>query len=263
LCLCINITIGTYIRESKVRYDDYKVLRVQTPDVNAMKYISNPDHKSLYNIWKKPMIDGYSDIMIAPQNMAKVISGLNRARLEFSKMIDDVQKLIDIESKPVTKINADHPMTWTEYHPYEDMEKYMDYLEKTYPDLVSIEDIGKSYEGRSMKVRKICKGGKCGEKPAMWIDGGIHAREWISPAVATYHIRELVENREHRESDMLNKLDWYILPVHNPDGYEYSRTKDCPIEECRMWRKNRYFNFTSLHPTCSLIQLQTSVEYTL
>lgn len=63
--------------------------------------------------------------------------------------------------------------------------------------------------------------------PALWIDGGIHAREWISPAAVTYIIDYLVEN-----SDNLD-VDYYILPVVNPDGYEYTFASD------RLWRKNR------------------------
>lgn len=49
--------------------------------------------------------------------------------------------------------------------------------------------------------------------PALWIDGGIHAREWISPAAVTYIINHLVENSDNLEAD------YYILPVANPDGY--------------------------------------------
>ena len=50
---------------------------------------------------------------------------------------------------------------------------------------VSVEDIGLTHENRKMKVIKVCKGG-CGKKPAMWIDGGMHAREWITPATAIF-----------------------------------------------------------------------------
>ena len=35
--------------------------------------------------------------------------------------------------------------------------------------------VGQSYEGRDIRVAKVCKGG-CGNKKAVWIDGGIHAR---------------------------------------------------------------------------------------
>ena len=99
-------------------------------------------------------------------------------------------------------------MDWTSYHPIEDMHSYMDYLEYTF-DFVSTESIGKSHEGSNMRILKVCRGG-CGGKPAMWIDGGIHAREWISPAVATYMMMELVEN-DGAHSDLTAELDWYCL----------------------------------------------------
>ncbi|XP_046969704.1 carboxypeptidase B-like, partial [Vanessa cardui] len=67
---------------------------------------------------------------------------------------------------------------------------------------------------------------------AVWMDAGIHAREWIAPAVATYISDHIVRNFATLPSSMTNK-DWYFHPVVNPDGYEYSHTVD------RMWRKNR------------------------
>ena len=73
-----------------------------------------------------------------------------------------------------------------------------------------------------MRVVKVCKGG-CDQKPAMWIDAGIHACEWIGPATLMYILRELVENNENHP-DLIDKLDWYILPSVNPDGYAFSNT---------------------------------------
>ena len=46
-------------------------------------------------------------------------------------------------------------MTWDTYHSKEDMEEYLDYLVNKYPDRVSIETIGYSYEGRIMRVAKV------------------------------------------------------------------------------------------------------------
>ena len=60
----------------------------------------------------------------------------------------------------------------------------------------------------------------------------MHAREWISPAVVLYTLKQLVENfRVNRK--VVEGADWYIMPVSNPDGYEYSHTTD------RFWRKTR------------------------
>ncbi|XP_059083604.1 carboxypeptidase B-like isoform X2 [Tigriopus californicus] len=73
---------------------------------------------------------------------------------------------------------------------------------------------------------------KGSNKPAIWIDGGIHAREWISPASVTYMLSELVENSAYHQ-DLLSKYSFYIMPVMNPDGYEYTHTND------RLWRKAR------------------------
>lgn len=72
-----------------------------------------------------------------------------------------------------------------------------------------------------------------GDKPAVWIDGGIHAREWITPAVVTFMLKQLIEDLPAGDADLLDKVDWYVLPVVNPDGYEHTRSSD------RFWRKTR------------------------
>ena len=66
----------------------------------------------------------------------------------------------------------------------------------------------------------------------MWIDGGIHAREWISPATVLWTLKELIEGNKTEADVLRENLDWYILPVHNPDGYAFTRWD-------RLWRKTR------------------------
>lgn len=78
-------------------------------------------------------------------------------------------------------------------------------------------------------------------KPIVWIDAGIHAREWIAPATAMYIINKLVNNEDDNDIvDLLHEFDFHILPSANPDGYEYSRNFD------RFWRKTRSRNRNSL-----------------
>ena len=67
----------------------------------------------------------------------------------------------------------------------------------------------------------------------MYLHGGTHAREWISPATVAYFVNELTVNLTLENDDLIEQLDWYILIVHNPDGYEYSWTTDrCVINTC-------------------------------
>ena len=47
-----------------------------------------------------------------------------------------------------------------------------------------------------------------------------------------YVLKQLVENYKSYKH-LVDGLDWYIMPVINPDGYEYSHTTD------RFWRKSR------------------------
>ena len=55
----------------------------------------------------------------------------------------------------------------------------------------------------------------------LYLRKGIHAREWISPAVTTYFIEQLTAHAT-QNNNLLDDLDWYFMPVHNPDGYVFT-----------------------------------------
>merc|ERR1712083_279497 len=55
-------------------------------------------------------------------------------------------------------------------------------------------------------------------------------------------VMELVEN-DDAHPDLTKELEWYIVPVMNPDGYLYTQTND------RMWRKTRSPNTGSCFGT--------------
>ena len=69
---------------------------------------------------------------------------------------------------------------------------YLDCIGRKYPTHAKIYGIGESVESRSLKVLKIGFPNEI-SKSAIWIDGGIHAREWTSPAIIQYIIYQLVE----------------------------------------------------------------------
>ncbi|KAF2896191.1 hypothetical protein ILUMI_09987, partial [Ignelater luminosus] len=174
------------------------------------------------------------DILVKPQSLQSVSKALLDNNIGYEVIIQDLQKAIDEENPPLNEDDyedrAGHRLTWQSYHRLADIYGFLDYLAASHPNLCSLHTIGNSIEGRPLKVLKISNGNP-GNK-AVWVDGGIHAREWISPATVTHIINYLVENL-NREDGALQNIDWHILAVGNPDGYEYSHTTD------RLWRKNR------------------------
>lgn len=114
------------------------------------------------------------------------------------------------------------------------MEAHLKLLQSRHPGFFNLTVGGKSHEGRPLYVVKI---GKVSErrKVAILMDGGLHAREWISPITVFHTMDKLVEEfKKGFDSNDITKVDWYFVPMANPDGYEYSRTLK------RLWRKNRY-----------------------
>ena len=205
--------------QNNLKYSNFKVFRVNNPN-NRTSWGQFDFHN--YVPWnERSQPRSHVDILVRPDNVNLVKSRLRSNNLTYKVLIENVQGLFDTNvmttslfQSPVNRNG--HRMTWDTYHPNEDINSYLEFLAVNQSSIVTLESIGKSYEGRDMKVLKICKG-TCGHKPAIWIDGGIHAREWISPATVTYLIRKLLEEKR-TNPDLIDKLDWYFLPVLNPDG---------------------------------------------
>lgn len=68
---------------------------------------------------------------------------------------------------------------------------------------------------------------------AIFLESTIHAREWIAPATATYFLEQLLRSDDPDMKDLAENINWHILLITNPDGYEYTRNEN------RNWRKTR------------------------
>ncbi|XP_021207336.1 carboxypeptidase B isoform X1 [Bombyx mori] len=121
-------------------------------------------------------------------------------------------------------------MNWKKYHRLNVIYAFIDELERDYPAICTVSVIGQSVEGRDIKMLKISNSDA--RNSAIWLDASIHSREWISTAVVTYIADYIARNFHSLPTSITNK-DWHIVPILNPDGYEYTHTHD------RMWRKNR------------------------
>jgi len=119
-------------------------------------------------------------------------------------------------------------MDWTSYHSHAAIQTYLDEVAAAHPAVATVFSYGTSFEGRDLKCIRLNRGGT--RKPLIFLDSGIHAREWITNPVALWALRELVEGAS---TNYLNTFNFEICPAINPDGYEYSRNTE------RLWRKTR------------------------
>ncbi|XP_045153361.1 carboxypeptidase O [Echinops telfairi] len=123
---------------------------------------------------------------------------------------------------------------YNQYHPIGEIYQWMSQISEKYKDVVTQHFLGMTYEARPMYYLKISQPSS-NPKKMIWMDCGIHAREWIAPAFCQWFVKEILQNYKDnsRISRLLRNLDLYVLPVLNVDGYIYTWTTD------RLWRKSR------------------------
>jgi len=121
------------------------------------------------------------------------------------------------------------------YHTVQTLEQDLRRLANDSPEIVELHEIGRSVENRPLWALRI--GERRGTGPKVAVLGCHHAREWISVEVPYRLAEHLVANASADPvRRWLQEGEVWVAPMVNPDGHEYTRTKD------RLWRKNRRRN---------------------
>ncbi|XP_022189224.2 carboxypeptidase B [Nilaparvata lugens] len=150
--------------------------------------------------------------------------------LEFGEVSSRISRPIYSPDDFLELFKYSSGFAWDHYPSFDEINDFIDYLGETYSDFVTVYLAGCSGEGRPIKVVHV-KSGNCSAN-RIWIDGGIHGREWVTPSAVLLILFQLVERRESN-SETIRGVDFFVCPIINPDGYEYSR------EFSNYWRKNR------------------------
>ncbi|HKK94070.1 MAG TPA: M14 family metallopeptidase [Longimicrobiales bacterium] len=91
-----------------------------------------------------------------------------------------------------------------------------------FPELTHVEQIGTSLLGAPLMVITITNEatGPAHEKPALYVDGGLHAAELTGSSVATHVIAHLLSayGSEPQVTRLLDTRAVYVRPKFNPDG---------------------------------------------
>lgn len=102
---------------------------------------------------------------------------------------------------------------------YEDMEHDMKLWEKAFPQLVKVNSLGKTYDGREIYDMVI---GDINSANHIMINGGIHAREYMTSQLVMKQAAGFLQNPE-QNAPYLENTALHVIPMINPDGIVISQ----------------------------------------
>lgn len=249
-CIC---TISAF-----VSYRGYKAYEV-TPDTQRQHHdLSMWQNLEGVDFWRLYAKGTPSSVMIEPKLIGKFERFLKFANMTNKVIVDDVEDALEQDRQSRSEYrrtlsNATVDFTtdpnFNIYWSSDQMETYSRSVAARFPNRVQFEVIGRSAQDRILYALKISNG-PFGTKPLIFIEGGCHAREWVSQASVMYLINRLVEDPTS-SNELLANADWIITPNLNPDGYEWSRTNN------RLWRQNR----RQVNANCVGVDLNRNFAY--
>ncbi|CAB3248808.1 unnamed protein product [Arctia plantaginis] len=226
------ILILPNVFSEKIRYDDYTLYKIQPKSLNHIKLLQDLQvNDARYDFWNSPVPSAtYVNILSSPANKAELENFVKSNNMDFEIVTSNIQEAIDKEVVSTYTRNAAGNMTWDRYYDLDSVYSWIDDLAALFPQVATIVIGGRTHEGREIKGLRISHGS--GRK-AIFVEGGLHAREWISIATVNFIANELLTSDDAETRAAARDFDWYIFPITNPDGYDYSHRFN------RMWRKNR------------------------
>ncbi|XP_061679425.1 carboxypeptidase A5 [Syngnathoides biaculeatus] len=226
----------------KETFEGHQVLRMVAKDEEQLSLLKQMEDIEEYELdfWKEVSnVDAHVDVRVPLGSLEAVKLFLDTNDIEYSVMIEDLQAILDEEQEEMDAFAFEieprntNSFDFSRYHSLSEIYSFQDMLVAENPQLVSKVVIGQSYERRPLNVLKFSTGGS--NRPAIWIDTGIHSREWVTQASGAWFAKKIVDDygRDPALTAILKKMDIFLEIVTNPDGYYYTHTKN------RMWRKTR------------------------
>ncbi|KAJ0174565.1 hypothetical protein K1T71_009673 [Dendrolimus kikuchii] len=246
------LSSGLSTDNERVSYEGAQVWRTELrngDDILLIKKLG--DYKDL-SIWSlKPR---QVDFLITAENKLNVHRHLQARRLNHTVLIMDVQTRIDalapgIDTWTENSLRLGHRLDWKSYPSSKVIGEYYNYVAENFPSICKVKNIGYTSENRSLKMISISDGNP--KNKGILVVSGMHSREWIGITSALYILDNIITQFDLLSDYMKNK-DWHIIPLLNPDGYEYTRLHD------RLWRKNRHKSIT--RPRCRGVDINRNFE---
>src|SRR5687768_17076348 len=107
------------------------------------------------------------------------------------------------------------------FYRYDELTELVHACAREHPELVAVESIGPSHEGRDIWLLTLTNRatGPHEEKPAFWLDANIHATELAGSSAALHLVHRLLDGygQDEKVTRALDTRCFYIVPRINPD----------------------------------------------
>jgi len=117
-------------------------------------------------------------------------------------------------------------IAFNRYYKFAELTELLKGFEKEYPNLVQLEAIGHSHEGKEIWMVSVTNQatGPASEKPAFWCDGNIHASEVSASTAVLYLLNKLCTQygTDAKVTEVLDTRAFYLVPRLGPDGAEWA-----------------------------------------
>lgn len=127
-------------------------------------------------------------------------------------------------------VGPDGRVDWNRFYTAAETNQILAELHALHPHLTELYSVGTSWGGQPLMVMEITNEatGPASEKPALYVDGGIHSGELTASAVATHFIGYLLEGygKDPRVTALLDRRAFYVRPKFNPDGSDLALLHD-------------------------------------
>ena len=244
------ILLSGLLTAQTLNYSRVKMLVNQNQIVEILSLGVNLEHAYFSE-------DGHLIVEASSQELQK----LSDHNFSYEVLIEDMSKYyVDRNLLPESHIDLHTGSLLTQTYPvpagfslgslggyctYDECLDHLDNMHTLYPGLITakepVSDIY-SVENRPIYLVKIANDTVAGDKPKIFYNGMIHAREPGGMQHLLFFMYYLLENYETDPAIqyLVDHAELYIVPVVNPDGYLYNQQTN--PNGGGMWRKNRSVN---------------------
>jgi MYXO-CTERM domain-containing protein len=208
-------------------YRDHALVLVDVPDASSLRRLLATG----VDPWLEHPRPGVVPVLVSPQQWPRLAVGEWTVRVIDS----DVQRSVDDEQDRLAARPPHVPGGagfFADFRPLSEIDDEIDALAEAYPEVVTVIPIGESIQGRTIRAVRLSTAPE--DAPSVIVTSGQHSREWIAVSSGMYLVSEIAaRSAEPEYAQMLATIQVLVLPMVNPDGYEYSWVGQ------RYWRKNR------------------------